>query len=275
MRRAIVAIAIVSVGGWGFCASAQPASLVRRGDLEHRIRKLQEGDDEWYLPSTPDDVDNLKSMPGTYLFGAGDSTNWGQPDGQDGKSGSNSIGLPSLIEVEALRSDEWIIQVSAGSLHSMVLTSEGRILTAGSLREEGRGLGRDSSNTQFEAVTEVYELNESKGEHSKAKGTYKFTKVLGSQHFSVALDDKGRVFSTGTNSYGQLCLNDTTSRDRFHQVHIPESDKDTDPFSPIARIVDIAGRAAHAVASRRWRHVGLWMESVRSDIARDQGRQCA
>lgn len=242
MRRAIISIAL----GF-FCASAKPASLrLRRGDLEQGLRRnLRQEGDEWYLPESQDDVDTLKSIPRTYLFGAGDSSDWGKLD-------DNSSGLPTLIEVEALRLGEWIIQVSAGSLHSMVVTSKGRILTAGSLREEGRGLGRDSSNTKFEAVTEVYPLNEDDTEYSMSSETYTFTKVVGSQHFSFALDHNGDVWSTGVNSHGQLCLGDTTSRDRFHQVQIPESDKDTEQrsFSSKARIVDIALGEKHTLLLR-------------------------
>lgn len=56
------------------------------------------------------------------------------------------------------------------------------------------------------------------GHNSNPSTPPSFSKVVASQYYTVALDTNGNVWSTGRNNHGQLCLGDTTARDRFHQI---------------------------------------------------------
>lgn len=183
--------------------------------------------EEWYLPNSPQDM-KIDLPQKTFLFGSGDASEWGG-DSTTANRNTTTI-LPALIKIPTLSDNEYIIQVSAGGLHSALVTNEGRILTAGSLDEEGRGLGRDvSSGTAFMPVTEVYPFDYDTNQHSNSpESPPKFAKVVASQHYTFALDKEGKVWSTGTNSWGNLCLNDTSSRVRFHQVVIPKNSEDDD-----------------------------------------------
>eukprot|EP00578_Thalassiosira_sp_NH16_P004170 CAMPEP_0181139654 /NCGR_PEP_ID=MMETSP1071-20121207/34896_1 /TAXON_ID=35127 /ORGANISM="Thalassiosira sp., Strain NH16" /LENGTH=621 /DNA_ID=CAMNT_0023226573 /DNA_START=69 /DNA_END=1934 /DNA_ORIENTATION=- len=192
------------------------------------------GHEEWYLP----DVKlNIKK---TWLFGAGDPSEWGGGGDAnisvDASRNSTSAGLPTPIDVP-LFAGEYITDISAGGLHSAILTNEGRILTAGSSSAgESLGLGRDTKNgvdLGFMPVTEVYPIDHG---GNSTRSLPRFTKVVASQYYTFALDDVGRVWSTGNNAYAQLCLNDTMTRDRFHQVKMPYLETSFDRDSKIADV---------------------------------------
>ena len=176
---------------------------------------------ETYLP----DDNSMKSR----LFGAVDSSEWGvTPNNNDDNGNDNSNHhRPTLINIPSLNQDEYVTDTSAGTLHSTVVTNQGRILTAGSTANEDSGIGRDTFNgTQlnFAPITDVYyavnleSFEPGKGHNSNPSTPPSFTKVVASQYYTVALDTNGNVWSTGRNNHGQLCLGDTTSRDRFHQI---------------------------------------------------------
>uniref|UniRef100_A0A7S2LXD2 Uncharacterized protein n=1 Tax=Skeletonema marinoi TaxID=267567 RepID=A0A7S2LXD2_9STRA len=79
------------------------------------------------------------------------------------------------------------------------------------------------------------------GTHDKNPATPPtFSKVVASQYYTLALDTIGNVWSTGTNTYGQLCLGDTTARERFYQVPIAEAEAST-------KVVDIALGERHTL----------------------------
>lgn len=203
-------------------------------------------DTEWYLPDTKV---NIKR---TWLFGAGDPSEWGETNGDDG-----SIMLPTPINVP-LRAGEYITDISAGGLHSAILTNEGRIFTAGSSSAgESLGLGRDTmdgTELSFMPVTEVYPINDNTGDYSNVASTAlpQFTKVEASQHYTFALDNMGRVWTTGNNAYGQLCLNDTMTRDRFYEVKMPsDNESNSNNEAPEGRnIVDIVLGERHSLLLR-------------------------
>jgi len=223
----------------------------------------QQQHSEWYLP-------DAKTFKRTWLFGAGDLSEIGITttatlDNNSIPSMSTaaildpttanhlkSKRIPTLIEIPSLYAGEYIADVSAGGLHSALLTNEGRILTAGGdgggssgVASESRGLGRDTVNGTslgFAPVTEFYPVDYSDSNSNSDSDSdsdsdsnsnrmpplrgesMKFVKVVASRYYTVALDATGKVWSTGSNAYGQLCLNDTVSRDRFHQVRIPDAD---------------------------------------------------
>ena len=169
---------------------------------------------EWYLPNN----DNSNSIKRSWLFGAGDSTDWG------GMGSGHKI--PQQIIIPSLLSGEYITGISTGGQHSAILTNTGRILTAGS--SVSGALGRDISSSGFVPVTEV--------DQSSSLPT--FVKVVASQDYSLAIDSLGNLWTTGTNAYGQLCQGDTVSRDRFNKVQMP---------SNVGRIVDVVAGERHTL----------------------------
>lgn len=192
---------------------------------------------EWYLP-------NVKAqIKKTWLFASGDlseiSTNATQ---------STDSTVPTPVDVPALLAGEYVIAASAGGLHSALLTNEGRILTAGSSPAgEDRGLGRGTRNGTelgFHWVTEFYPLDANEGHAAVPTRSPRVVQVVASQYYTLALDETGNVWSTGSNAYGQLCLNDTEARDRFHQVRMPS---DTNIFDPENRIVDVVLGERHTL----------------------------
>mmetsp|Transcript_16462 Transcript_16462/g.25604 ORF Transcript_16462/g.25604 Transcript_16462/m.25604 type:complete len:614 (+) Transcript_16462:231-2072(+) len=187
-------------------------------------RELQANnqDKEFYLP----DDDSTK----TWLFGAGDSSEWGATATIDEASNSTTTiemnhHRPTLINISTLNQGEYVTDTSAGTLHSTVVTNQGRILTASSVAIPTSGIGRDTvdgSQLDFQPITEVYYLNdkeEADSTHDDNPSTPPtFSKVVASQYYTMALDTSGNVWSTGSNTFGQLCLGDSISRDRFYQV---------------------------------------------------------
>ena len=177
-------------------------------------------DDEWYLPP---------SSLSVHVFAAGNAEDWGFIENSTSNTTSNDTPTPVQLD------EERIIAVAAGQIHSVLLTRDGMILTGG-IVEGGLGLGRNFSEG-FAAVTEVYDIDATTSvnlfdntsasstnatSEATAKPTItppKFSKIFASQYFTVALDENGKVWSTGSNSNGQLCLGDDVDRDRFQMVN--------------------------------------------------------
>ncbi|KAL7532602.1 hypothetical protein ACHAXR_008522, partial [Thalassiosira sp. AJA248-18] len=234
---------------------------------QKHIRRVQtnEDEDEWYLPDAVEQEDewylpDLKvQIKKTWLFGAGDSAEWGGNDASNNNNNDSTteddtskIRMPTPIEISTLLSGEYVTSVSAGGLHSVVLTNEGRILTAGSspAGEEGWGLGRDTKNGAelgFMPVTEGYATVDTT---TTTTSLPQFVKVAASQYYTLALDNLGNVWSTGNNAYGQLCLNDTVTRDRFHQVSIPIDDNNLFDDQGGGKIIDIVLGERHTFLLR-------------------------
>lgn len=200
--------------------------------------------DEIYLPIE----DSLTS----WLFGAGDSSEWGD------EAATTTHYRPTLIKIPALDQGEFVTDTSAGTLLTAVVTTQGRILTAGSVTNQDTGIGRDGTQfDSFQPITEVYYLD--KNDNNKGDTYSKnpsapptFSKVVASQYYTLALDTNGNVWSTGSNTHGQLCLGDTTSRDRFFQVDIAttegsSSSANNDAAPSGAKVVDIALGERHTL----------------------------
>jgi len=221
-------------------ATAAATDNVRSNGLRRQLQSLFD-DEELYLPGE----DSTK----TWLFGAGDSSEWGAAAIDDESSNSTkemNHHRPSLINITALDQGEYVTDTSAGTLHSTVVTNQGRILTASSVTIQVSGIGRDTfdgAQLDFQPITEVYYLDDKQedGTHDKNPATPPtFSKVVASQYYTLALDTSGNVWSTGTNTYGQLCLGDTTARERFYQVPIAEAEAST-------KVVDIALGERHTL----------------------------
>jgi alpha-tubulin suppressor-like RCC1 family protein len=194
-----------------------------------------EDDEEWYLPP---------SSVTTILYGTGDPSEWGSTSYVNGTSSSSSypISRPVSIDVSglSLQDGEHAIQVSAGTTHSALLTSEGRIFTSGS----GHGLGRDADapdddyvvSRPFAPVT-VFETST-----SSTSSTPFFVKVVASDGYTLGIDVNGNVWSTGNNDAGQSCHADdtgTTSIDHFRMVNITSA--------TMVPVIDVALGARHTL----------------------------
>ena len=202
------------------------------------------------------DKDNEFYLPGGVLFGAGDSTEWGSAavavttatNDDNNSTTEMNHHRPTLINITALDQAEYVTDTSAGTLHSTVVTNQGRILTAGSVAIQSSGIGRDTldgTQLDFQPIREVYYLDDKKEDatHDKNPSTPPtFSKVFASQYYTLALDTSGNVWSTGTNTYGQLCLGDTTARDRFYQVA-----RIAEEASTMSKVVDIALGERHTL----------------------------
>ncbi|KAL7514036.1 hypothetical protein ACHAXN_011833 [Cyclotella atomus] len=168
-------------------------------------------DDEWYLPPS--------SML-VRVFAAGNSDDWGSPENNTNSTDTN---FPVLLD------EDNIMQVAAGQVHSVLLTEDGILMTGG-IVEGGLGLGR-SFTEGFGPVTEVYGESatssnmfdgDSAATDNATRATTappKFVKVYASQYFTIAMDESGNAWSTGSNFYGQLCLGGGADRNRFEMIN--------------------------------------------------------
>ncbi|KAL7546999.1 hypothetical protein ACHAWF_010317 [Thalassiosira exigua] len=270
-------------GGAAVVAAASPPSPRRRrwprspGRSPHRPRRAEgsqgdegeeadaegggegeggeRGEEEWYLPpSEPEEwyLPSLKvQIATTWLFGSGDVSEWGgaDPDPNAAAAANATDDDPPAaipIEIPSLLEGEYVTDVSAGGTHSAALTSEGRIFTAGtSAGSEERGMGRDADDGAalgFAPISEAHDLD-----GVPTADLPRFAKVAASTDYTFAIDEDGNAWSAGSNAYGQLCLNDTASRDRFRRVSMPGAGAGANPFDPPIEIADVALGERHAL----------------------------
>ncbi|MDR2152805.1 MAG: hypothetical protein LBO72_08290 [Helicobacteraceae bacterium] len=121
--------------------------------------------------------------------------------------------------------DKRIIAISTGYVHSLALTSEGKVYSAGHNYAGELGLGDGKLRDTF---TLVPDLSDKKIVAISAGGS----------DYSLAVDNNGKVYATGYNRYGQLGLGDKRDRDTFTRV-LSLSDK---------KIVAIATGTWHSLA---------------------------
>ncbi|MDR0746336.1 MAG: hypothetical protein LBE89_00395, partial [Helicobacteraceae bacterium] len=125
-------------------------------------------------------------------------------DNEYGQLGlGNDTNKTSFTEVASL-SGKNIIALSAGSYHSLALSSNGKVYATGDNEYGQLGLGNDTNKTSF---TEVADLNDKN-----------ITAIFAGDYHSFALSDDGKVYATGLNEYGQLGLGNTTDRNTFTEV---------------------------------------------------------
>lgn len=263
-------------GGAEEIIAASP-SHPRNTDSRHHSRRVETDDadtassrqnhDEWYLP------DVKVQLQETWLFGAGDLSEL-HVDAIQSTDGT----VPTPIDVPALLAGEFLVDASVGGLHAALLTNEGRVLTAGgSAAGEHRGLGRDTRNGtalgfQWAAEGDRSEARDTAaGRAAPTRGALpRVVKVVASRYYTVALDAAGHVWSTGGNAHGQLCLNDTEARDRFHRVRMPDA---ANVFARGTRIVDVVLGERHTLLLGEdgraygcgWNHYGQLGVGVRGD----------
>lgn len=99
-----------------------------------------------------------------------------------------------------------VAALSAGSMHSAVITALGALHVAGSNSRGQLGVGDFTSRSSW---THVIDLNWTR-----------IAQVACGEAYTVVLTGDGSVFATGANSSGQLGLGDTTDRTSFERLPI-------------------------------------------------------
>jgi alpha-tubulin suppressor-like RCC1 family protein len=244
MTSILVANLLLFLSSCGDVTAAAARTHQSKGIRPLRRQLQSNNDNELDLPAE----DSTK----TWLFGAGDSSEWGAVtttnDANDSTVETNHH-RPTLINISALGQGEFVTDTSAGTLHSTVVTNQGRILTASSVAIQTSGIGRDTldgTQLDFQPIRQVYYLKEDNTHDQNPSTPPTFSKVVASQYYTLALDTAGNVWSTGVNTYGQLCLGDTTARDRFYQVAITIAEEEASTTTT-TKVVDIALGERHTL----------------------------
>lgn len=97
-----------------------------------------------------------------------------------------------------------ILQVAAGSYHSLAIDDQGKVYTWG--RNQFGQLGNGNTGTDSNVPVEVLNGN-------ILFQTKKIIQVAAGSSHSIALDDQGKVYTWGLNMYGQLGDSSYTDRD--------------------------------------------------------------
>ena len=138
-----------------------------------------------------------------------------------------------------------IIDASGGSKYTIIVTSDGRAMSAGYINDidtyQGH-LGRDNTiqgTNDMQPISLVFDVEESAlvsaPRFDRAFSGVEYTPNSGIIH-TILLDVDGQAWASGSNSNGQLCLGD-----EVEQVKIPEK-------IPLeGRVVDVAIGGAHTL----------------------------
>ena len=245
MSSLLMAPLLLLLSSTVYTANAVDVRVHRSNGLRRHLQTNNSDteDNEFYLP----DIDSTQN----WLFGAGDSSEWGATAIIDETSNETNHHRPTLINITALDAGEYVTDTSAGTLHSAVVTNQGRILTASSVVIQTSGIGRDTFDGEqldFQPIEEVYYLDDviddSITHDTNPSTPPTFVKIFASQYYTVALDTAGNAWSTGVNNYGNLCLGDTIARDRFHQVPIATTSEEEEEST---KVVDIALGERHTL----------------------------
>jgi uncharacterized repeat protein (TIGR02543 family) len=134
---------------------------------------------------------------------------WGyNGSGQLGDGTYNDRLTPTLIHVPNLQSGETIAQVTAGSSHSLAVTTQGRVYAWGS---NWAGQLGDGTYNNRSTPTLINVPNLQSGET--------IAQVTAGDSHSLAVTTQGRVYAWGSNGSGQL--GDGTRTDRYTPTLIP------------------------------------------------------
>jgi uncharacterized protein YjdB len=119
-----------------------------------------------------------------------------------------------------------IIAIAAGDYHSLALDNQGKVYAAGYNFYGQLGLVDSTDRSSFTEVTaNLADKN--------------ITQIMAGYYHTLALDNQGKVYSTGYNNYGQLGLVDSTDRSSFTEVTTNLTGK---------TITQIAAGSSHSLA---------------------------
>ena len=127
---------------------------------------------------------------------------WGRnADGQLGNNSTTNSSIPVAVDTSGVLSEKIITSIAAGTSHSLVLDTEGKIHTWGNnySGQLGNGFNGDSI------------LNPTAVDTGGVLSGKTITKIESKFHHSLALDDEGKVYAWGSNNSGQLGNNSTTN----------------------------------------------------------------
>ncbi|CAI9722829.1 Hypothetical predicted protein [Octopus vulgaris] len=114
---------------------------------------------------------------------------WGSNShGQLAQGQSDDLSVPTEI-VQNTCSFEDILSITGGGGHSLLVTKNGIVYSSGAIGKEESCQDDKMPNT-FLKVSGL--------------SSYKITQVTAGWDFSIALTDEGRVFTWGSNTFGQL-----------------------------------------------------------------------
>jgi alpha-tubulin suppressor-like RCC1 family protein len=134
-----------------------------------------------------------------------------------------------IVELTGVKIERTIVAVAAGLVHSLALTSGGKLWVTGNNGVGQLGLGDTNNQTSFKLVTIS----------SLTSGT-KIVSVAAGYYHSLALDSDGKIWVTGSNSYGELGLGNNTNQNKFQPI--------TSGSIANAKIVSIAAGIDHSLA---------------------------
>jgi alpha-tubulin suppressor-like RCC1 family protein len=196
-----------------------------------------------------------------------------------GRNGAGQLGLGNNSDqtsfqsamIQGLTSGEKITSVAAGTTHSFVVTSDGKLWAAGWNYYGQLGLDNTSIQNLFQLVTilgltsgvkivsiaagDLYSLALDSNGQIWATRNNSFQPVTISAlslnanivsiktgvYHSLALDSNGQIWAMGQNDDGQLGLGSTNSQSSFQPVTIAS-------LAPTAKIVSIAAGYEHSLA---------------------------
>jgi uncharacterized repeat protein (TIGR02543 family) len=131
--------------------------------------------------------------------------------GQLGDGTYNDQSTPTLINVHNLQSGESMAHISAGSYHSLAVTTQGRVYAWG--WNDGYGQLGDGTYNDRLTPTLINVPNLQSGES--------MAHISAGSYHSLAVTTQGRVYAWGWNGYGQLGDGTTTSRNTPTLINVP------------------------------------------------------
>ena len=119
---------------------------------------------------------------------------WGEnSSGQLGNGTTNDSTTPVAVDMRGALSGKTVTAIAAGSYHTLVLTSDGKVFAWG---YNGWGQLGDGTTTHRTTAVAV--------DMSGALLGKTVTAIAGGGGHTVALTSDGKVFAWGQNTYGQL-----------------------------------------------------------------------
>jgi alpha-tubulin suppressor-like RCC1 family protein len=119
---------------------------------------------------------------------------WVAGHNDNGQLGLNNTSNQTSFQSVTISGNATIVSISAGSRHSLAVTSDGKLWATG-LNDNGQlGLGNTDNQTSFQSVT------------FNTSSPVKIVSIAAGWHHSLALDSDGRVWATGGSGVCQLGL---------------------------------------------------------------------